>query len=134
MIKFISHSSHLKIKRSNVSDTEYKPTKNSLWKIYKSLGWLSEFYTTLLYVSDIDANSFVHFQLGHQIRRKINTLKKEEALFETIMKLCSMSFKKIKIWEGVASHKKVKTKYYYIKLYVKEHLSIIFSNICILLR
>ena len=27
-------------------------------------GWLSKFHTTLLYVSDIDANSFAHFQLS----------------------------------------------------------------------
>ena len=46
------------------------------------------------------------FNLAHQIRRKINTLlKKEETIFETNMKLYNMRFDKIKIWEGVASHK-----------------------------
>ena len=55
------------------------------------------------------------FNLVHRIRKKINTLKKEETLFETNMKLCNMRFEKIKIWEGVASRKKVITKDYYLK-------------------
>ena len=46
------------------------------------------------------------FNLAHQIRRKINILlKKEETIFETNMKLYNMRFDKIKLWEGVASHK-----------------------------
>ena len=56
----------------------------------------SENYTTLLYISDTDVNSFAPFNLTHRIRRKINTLKKEETLFETDMKLCNMRFEKIK--------------------------------------
>ena len=55
------------------------------------------------------------FNLAHRIRRNINTLQKEKTLFETSMKLCNMRFEKIKIWEGVASHKKVITKDYYLK-------------------
>ena len=56
-----------------------------------------------------------NFNLTHRIQRKINTLKKEKTLFETNMKLCNMRFEKIKIWEGVASRKKVITKDYYLK-------------------
>ena len=55
------------------------------------------------------------FNLAHRIRRKINTLKKEKTLFETSIKLCNMRFDKIKIWEGVTSHKKVITKGYSLK-------------------
>ena len=40
------------------------------------------------------------FNLAHRIRRKINTLKKQEALFET--SLNNMRFEKIKIWERVS--------------------------------
>ena len=70
------------------------------------------------------------FGLAHQIHRMINTLKKEETLFETNAKFHNMKFKKIKIWERVASHKKVITKDYYLKICVnKPLLSIIFSNI-----
>ena len=39
------------------------PLKNSCEK-YKSLDWLWQFYTTLLFVYDIDANSFAYFPLG----------------------------------------------------------------------
>ena len=56
------------------------------------------------------------FNLALWIRRKINNLKTEELLFETNMKLCNMRFEKIKIWEGVASHKNVITQDYYFKL------------------
>ena len=42
----------------------------------KSLGWFSEFYTTLLYVSDIGANSFAQFQLGALNSEKDKYLKK----------------------------------------------------------
>ena len=56
-----------------------------------------------------------NFNLTHRIQRKINTLKKEKTLFESKMKLYNMSFEKIKIWEGVASRKKVITKDYYLK-------------------
>ena len=34
------------------------------------MGWLLEFYTTLLFVSDTGANSFAHFQLGTSISDK----------------------------------------------------------------
>ena len=60
-----------------------------------------------------------NFNLVLWIQRKINTLKKQnkkETLFETNLKLCNMRFEKIKILEGVASHKKVITKDYYFKL------------------
>ena len=43
---------------------------------YKSLGWFSEFYTTLLYEFDIDANSFAYFQLGASNSEKDKHLKK----------------------------------------------------------
>ena len=64
---------------------------------YKSLGWVLEFYTTLLYVSDIGANSFAQFQLGASNSEKDKYLKKEKTVFETNMKLCNMRFEKIKI-------------------------------------
>ena len=69
---------------------------------------------TLLYVSDIGANSFAHFQLGASNSEKDKCLKKENTLFETTMKLCNMRFEKIKIWEGVPRRKKVITKDYYL--------------------
>ena len=59
----------------------------------------------------------------HRIRIKINNLETEELFFETSMKLCNMRFDKIKIWEGVANHKKVITKDYYWKISAKESLS-----------
>ena len=65
---------------------------------YKSLGWLSEFYTTLLYEFDIDANSFAYFQLGASNSEKDKYLKKrKKTLFETNMKLCNKKFENIKI-------------------------------------
>ena len=58
---------------------------------YKSLGWFSEFYTTLLSVSDIGADSFAQFQLGASNSEKDKYLKKKKkTLFETNMKLCNM--------------------------------------------
>ena len=48
-----------------------------------------------------------NFNLAHQFQRNINTLKKEKTLFESNMKLCNMTVKKIKIWEGVVSRKKL---------------------------
>ena len=78
-----------KFKRSNISGTEYKLTKISFEK-YKSLGWGLKLYTALLDVSDIDANSFEHFQLGALNSEKDEYLRKEETLFETNMKLCNM--------------------------------------------
>ena len=50
------------------------------------------------------------------------------------MKLCNMRFEMIKMWEGVASHKDVITKDYYLKFYAKESFSINLTNICILQR
>ena len=47
-------------------------------------------------MSDIDANSFAHFQLGASNFEKDKYLKKEETLFETNMKLCILRFEKIK--------------------------------------
>ena len=47
----------------------------------KSLGWFSEFYTTLLYVSDIGANSFAQFQLGASNSEKDKYLKKRKNQF-----------------------------------------------------
>ena len=65
---------------------------------YKSLNWLSGFYTASLYVSDICANSFAQFQLGASNSEKDKYLKKKKkTLFETNMKLCNMRFEKIKI-------------------------------------
>ena len=43
---------------------------------------------------------------AHRIWRKINTLKKEEILFETNIKLCNMKLEKIKIWESKPAIKK----------------------------
>ena len=56
-----------KFKRSNIGPLELS------FKKCKSLDWLSEFYFTLLFVSDIGAHSFAHL-----IRIKINNLKTEE--------------------------------------------------------
>ena len=64
------------------------------------------------------------FNLAHWIRRKINTLKKEKTLFETNTKLCNMRFEKVK------SH----NERLLLQTLGEEPLSIIFSNICILLR
>ena len=56
-----------KFKRSNIDPVELS------FKKYKSLDWLSEFYFTLLFVSDIGAHSFAHL-----IGIKIINLKTEE--------------------------------------------------------
>ena len=56
-----------------------------------------------------------NFNLAHRIQRKMNILKKEKAFFQTNVKLCNMRFKKMKIWEGVASRKKVIAKDCYLK-------------------
>ena len=48
---------------------------------YKSLGWVLEFYTTLLYVSDIGANSFAQFQLGTSSLEKDKYLKTRKNAF-----------------------------------------------------
>ena len=69
------------------------------------------------------------FNLAHRIRIKINISKKEELLFEANMKLYNMRFKKIKIWEGVISHKKVETKYYYLKLYERVLVNNLVNNL-----
>ena len=82
------------------------------------MGWLSQFYATLLYVSDIGANSFAQFQLGVLNSEKDKYLKKtkqKKTLFETNMKLCNVRFEKIKILEGVASRKNVIAKDFYLK-------------------
>ena len=52
-----------------------------LFEKHKSLGWLSEFDTTLLYVSDIGANSFPHFQLGASNSDKDKYLKNRGITF-----------------------------------------------------
>ena len=69
----------------------------------KYFGWLSEFYATLLiwYWRKFGCK----FET-HRIRVTIDNLETGELLFETNMKLCNMRFKMIKIWEGLASHKK----------------------------
>ena len=73
--------------------------------------------TALLYVCDTDANLFANFQLGASNLEKDEYLKKKkETLSETNIKLCNVKFEKVKIWEGVAIHKKAKTKGYYLKL------------------
>ena len=41
------------------------------------------------------------FSLVHRVRRNINTLHKEETLFEIIMELCNLRFEKINISEVV---------------------------------
>ena len=51
------------------------------FKKYKSLRWLSEFYMTLLFVSDIGANSFAPFQLGASNSEKDKYLKKGKKHF-----------------------------------------------------
>ena len=56
-----------------------------------------------------------NFNLAHWIQRKIYTLKKEKAFFETNMKLGNMRFEKMEIREGVASREKVTTEDYYLK-------------------
>ena len=84
-------------KRLDKSDVEYKPTKESLWKI-QVLGMA---FGILLYVTLCTwygANLFTRFQFGALNSEKD---KKGEALWETNMKLCNMRFEKIKIWEGV---------------------------------
>ena len=50
------------------------PRKILLEKL-KFLDWLSEFYTTLLFLSDIGANSFAYFQLGASNSDKDKYLK-----------------------------------------------------------
>ena len=51
---------------------------------YKSFGWVLEFYTTLLYVSDIGANSFAQFQLGASNSEKDKYLKKSKNQFAIV--------------------------------------------------
>ena len=41
------------------------------------------------------------FNLAHRVWTNINTLNKEETLFETNMELCNLRFEKIKISEEV---------------------------------
>ena len=48
---------------------------------YKSLGLLAEFYTTSLYVSDIGADSFAHFQLDALNSDKDKYVKKNKKHF-----------------------------------------------------
>ena len=48
---------------------------------YKSLGCISEFWSKLFYVSDIDANSFEHFQLGASNLEKYKYLKNRRNTF-----------------------------------------------------
>ena len=87
----------LKFKRSNISSTEYKPTKNSLG-LYISPWAGSRNFTLRYFIYLILAQIHSHiFNLAHRIRRKIYGLKKEETLFETSMKLCNMRFEEIKI-------------------------------------
>ena len=50
----------------NISGTEHKPAKNSLGKI--KVNGLA--FGILLFVSDIGANSFAHFQFGTSISDK----------------------------------------------------------------
>ena len=64
---------------------------------FKSLCRLSEFFSTLLYIYVIGINSFAHFQLRASNSEKVNTLKKEETLFESNRKLGNMKVDKIKI-------------------------------------
>ena len=65
-----------KFKRSIISSTKYKPTKNSLWKI-KVLGLAFRilYYVMCLMLTQIHSHNF---NLSHRIRRKINNLKTEE--------------------------------------------------------
>ena len=63
------------------------------------------------------------FNSAHWIRRKINTLKKKKRF----LKLCNMRFENIKIWEGVASHKKVITKGYYERVLVNNLLEYLYT-------
>ena len=46
-------------------------------------------------------NPFTHFQLGASSLENINTIYKEEPLFETNMELCNLRFEKIEISEEV---------------------------------
>ena len=48
------------------------------------MGWLSQFYATLLYVSDIGANSFAQFQLGASNSEKDKYLKKSKNQFAIV--------------------------------------------------
>ena len=66
------------------------------------MGWFSEFYTKLLCIFDIGANSFAQFQLGASNSEKDKYLKKRKK--KNLLK--PIWFEKIKIWEGVASRKK----------------------------
>ena len=61
-----------KLKRLNISGTEYKPTKDQLKSPLR--------YFMYLILAKIH---FHIFSLVHQIRKEINTLKEEETLFET---------------------------------------------------
>ena len=54
---------------------------NISFEKYKSLGWFSEFYTTLLYVFHIITNSFAQFQLGASMSEKYKYLKKRKNTF-----------------------------------------------------
>ena len=121
-----------KFKRSNISGAEYNSTRNpplkSPWGGFRNF---TRHYFMYLILAQIH---FHTFNFSHQIQRKINTLKNEKPVFETNIKLCNMRFDKIKISEGVVSRKKVITKDYYWKFEVKEPLSIIFLNICMLLN
>ena len=65
-----------KFKRSIISSTKYKPTKNSLWKI-KVLGLAFRilYYVMCLMLTQIHSHNF---NLSYRIRRKINNLKTEE--------------------------------------------------------
>ena len=120
-----------KFKRSNISGTEYKPTEIPFEK-YNSLGWLSEFYTTLLYLSDIGANSFAQFRLGASNSVKDKYLKKRKNAFWNQYEIVQYEIREDENFRGIANRKKVIIKDYYLKFQVKEPSSIIFSNIWIL--
>ena len=69
------------------------------------MGWFPEFYTTLLYVSNIGANLFAEYQFDASNSKEHKYFNKKKALM-----LCTMRFEKIKIQEGVVSSKKSKRK------------------------
>ena len=66
------------------------------------MGWFSELYNTLLYVSEIDANSFAHFQLGPSNSEKDKYLKERRNIFWNQYEIVIYEIQEDQDWEGVS--------------------------------
>ena len=70
------------------------------------MGWLSEFHTKLLYVSDIEANSFAHFQISTLNSEKDKYLKKRKNTFWNQYKIVQYEIQEDEILRGSSQSSK----------------------------